>query len=79
MAAPISTRFFTMYCPSKVRLKGKSIKQISGLSTNGRKVPGICRARRKRPTLIKGVARIQMPIAISQIPRMGMKISGSNQ
>tara|TARA_Y100001968_G_scaffold162719_1_gene148817 strand:- start:1111 stop:1272 length:162 start_codon:yes stop_codon:yes gene_type:complete len=34
-------RFLMMYCPSSVRLNGKSTKQTLGSNTSGKKVPGI--------------------------------------
>ena len=75
-AAPIKTKFFTMYWPSKVRPKGKLVKQTSGNKMRGKNVPGICSANKKRPTRIKGLYSMHNPIATSQYPRIGMNIFG---
>jgi hypothetical protein len=78
-AEPIITKFFTMYCPSRVRPKGITVKQISGKRISGRKVPGIWNARRISPILFKDGIKKAMPIATSHRPKRGTMISGVSQ
>ena len=73
-------RFLTIYCPSRVKPKGKFVKQTSGNKTRGRKVPGICTNNRNIDTRMSGLMHIVMPMITSQIPKMGTKVLGfSNQ
>lgn len=44
-----------MYCPSRVSPNGNLVKQTSGNSTKGKKVPGIWINNRKIETLINGL------------------------
>ena len=53
-ADEIIIRFFTMYCPSRVSPNGNLVKQTSGNSIKGRKVPGICMNNKNIETLING-------------------------
>lgn len=79
IAAPMRTKFLTMYWPSRVKLKGKERKQTSGRRISGKKVPGIWSARRNSPRRMKRGTNKQIPIAASQMPKMGMNTSGLNQ
>ena len=54
-ADEIIISFFTMYCPSRVSPNGNLVKQTSGNSIKGRKVPGICMNNKKIETLINGL------------------------
>ena len=54
-ADEIIIRFFTMYCPSRVSPNGNLVKQTSGNSIKGRKVPGIWMNNKKIETLINGL------------------------
>ncbi len=77
--ALIRIRFLMMYCPSNVRPNGTWVKQISGNSISGKNVPGTWRNRRKIAPRMTGLKSRQTPMDTSHQPRMGIKISGSNQ
>ena len=54
-AEEIIIRFLIMYCPSRVSPNGNSVKQTSGKSIRGRKVPGIWINNNKIENLINGL------------------------
>lgn len=78
-AAAIRTTFLMMYCPTNDGSNGKTVKQVAFTINIGKKVTIICNKSKKIVIGIKRFISNPTPIMISQIPKIGINISGLNQ